>query len=308
MSVFVGVSGLLLVGVALQDRAYRRSTLIDLGLAALLCLLALGRHTPLFRLLYEYVPGFDRFRGLSKFTFPATLFVVLAIGAGADALIRQRSVPRMLAQGALWAGLAVGSAGLFLRLQPERLAGIFNWVRAQPENDLPAEIFSAPGFLHHAGVQAGRSLLMAGAVLLLAGLSLLFARKYPRLRWVPLLVLPLEMIGFASANFATTPLAAAMPGELREFIAAQPGDYRVLDLLSPNNGFLLGAPDLWDNDPGVLKRYAEFITFTQGGPANRSHGRISANHTDQTGFCRRPYEPGQRSGPGGPYGRGETRV
>jgi hypothetical protein len=114
--------------------------------------------------------------------------------------------------------------------------------------------------------------------------------------------------GFASANFATTPLAAAMPGELHEFIAAQPGDYRVLDLLSPNNGFLLGAPDLWDNDPGVLKRYAEFITFTQGGPANRSHGRISANHTDQTGFCRRPYEPGQRSGPGGPYGRGETRV
>ena len=270
MSVFVGVSGLLLVGVALQDRAHRRSTLLDLGVAALLGLLALGRHTPLFRLLYEYVPGFDRFRGLSKFTFPATLFVVLTIGAGADALIRQRFVPRLLAQGALWAGLAVGGAGLFLRLQPEGLSGIFNWVRARPESDLPAEMFSGPGFLHHAGVQAGHSLLVAGAVLFLVGLSLLLARKYPRLRWVPLLLLPLEMIGFASANFATTPLAAAVPAELHEFIAAQPGDYRVLDLLSPNNGFLLGAPDLWGNDPGVLKRYAEFITFTQGGDPGKA--------------------------------------
>src|ERR1700745_1057931 len=32
----------------------------------------------------------------------------------------------------------------------------------------------------------------------------------------------------------------------------------------PNNGFLLGAGDLGGNNPFPLRRYAEFINFTQG--------------------------------------------
>src|SRR4029077_3359706 len=51
---------------------------------------------------------------------------------------------------------------------------------------------------------------------------------------------------------------------LRQFVEAHPGDYRVLDFAYPNNGFLLGAGDLGGKDPFPLRRYAEFINFTQG--------------------------------------------
>jgi hypothetical protein len=264
MLVFVGVSGLVLVGVAAQDRERRRTVLTDLSLVALLLLLALGRHTPLLRLLYDYVPGFDRFRGLSKFTFPAMLFVVLAIGAGADALICNRPRRPRLALSVLMMGVVAGSSGMLLRLQPEMLAGVFAWVRTNPENGMPAKIFAAPGFLQEAGAHAGNSLLFASAILILGGICLRYAPQVPRLRWIPLIVLPVELIVFAHANFATTHLDTAVPPKLREFVAAHPGDYRVLNLLYPNNGFLLGAPDLWGNDPAVLKRYAEFMAFTQG--------------------------------------------
>jgi hypothetical protein len=44
----------------------------------------------------------------------------------------------------------------------------------------------------------------------------------------------------------------------------------VQNLLEPNNGFLIGAPDLWGNDPGLLRRYAELITFTQGGNPDKA--------------------------------------
>ena len=73
MSLFVGVTGLVLAiaGQAYGDKDKRRSSFAMIGL---LLLLALGVHTPLFRLLYDWVPGFASFRGISKFIFPAGLF------------------------------------------------------------------------------------------------------------------------------------------------------------------------------------------------------------------------------------------
>ena len=41
--------------------------------AGVLFLLALGSHTPLFRVLYAWVPGFGSFRGNSKFIFEPRL-------------------------------------------------------------------------------------------------------------------------------------------------------------------------------------------------------------------------------------------
>ena len=57
-----------------------------------LMLLALGAHTPLFRLLYDWVPGFARFRGMSKFTWQAELFLVVLAAGGLDRLLRARQV------------------------------------------------------------------------------------------------------------------------------------------------------------------------------------------------------------------------
>ena len=62
-------------------------------------------------------------------------------------------------------------------------------------------------------------------------------------------LLPLETVGFAATQFAHFRRADAVPPELSAFVAAHPGDYRVQNLLEPNNGFLIGAPDLWATIP-----------------------------------------------------------
>jgi hypothetical protein len=114
-------------------------------------------------------------------------------------------------------------------------------------------------------VHAGLSLSLAGLILITAGVILLFLGKQPLLRWALPGLLILEMIGFAAAQVIVSHVSDAMPDALRQSIAAHPGDYRVLNFAYPNNGFLLGAGDLGGNNPSPLRRYAEFINFTQGG-------------------------------------------
>ena len=67
----------------------------------ILLVLALGKNTPVFKLLYRFVPGFDMFRGQAKFLTWASLFVVMLAGTGLDALIKnpeagKKTVPVIL--------------------------------------------------------------------------------------------------------------------------------------------------------------------------------------------------------------------
>ncbi len=264
MSVFAGASGLVLAGAALMDSERRRAALLDLGMVAVLLLLAVGEHTPLFELLYNYAPGFDRFRGVSKFTFPAAMFFVLAAGGGADALIRGRVPRRVLSLCVLLAGLAAAIAGFELQARPELQARFLTAIQETGESYLPPRSFADHAFIRDSGTHAGWSLILAGGILVLTGAGLLAARRRPLLRWVPLALLPLEMMGFARTQFATADVGLVVPREMRQFVNANRGDYRVLNPLGFDNGFFLGKPDIWGNDPGPLSRYAEFIAYTQG--------------------------------------------
>ena len=265
MSLFIGAVGPLMIVIALCDTGpKRRAVILDLAIAGLLLVLALGVHTPVFDLLYRFAPGFDRFRGWSKFIFPATLFLVLVIATGADFLLRRAKIPRPVAWVGLVAGLITGGAGGVLLFNPDGIAGFLHLILMTSESYLPATAFTRPDFIHQAGVHAGLSLGLAGLILIAAGVALIFLEKRPLLRWAIPGLLIAEMIGFAAGQVTVSRFSDAMPDALRQFVAAHPGDYRVLDLARPNNGFLLGAGDIGGNNPAVLRRYAEFISFTQG--------------------------------------------
>jgi len=274
MSLFIGAGGPLLIAIALCGMGRkRRGTILDLVIAGLLLVLALGFHTPVFNLLYGFAPGFGHFRSWSKFIFPATLFLVLVMATGADALLRGKKIPRTIAWGGLLAGLIAGGAGFVLLFNPEGIAGLLNLVSMSRESLLPPAAFTRPDFIHEAGIHAGLSLGLAGLILIAAGVILLFLEEQPLLRWALPGLLMVEMIGFVAGQITVSPFSDAMPDALRQFVAAHPGDYRVLDFVDSNtgantgsnNGFLLGAGDLGGNNPSVLRRYAEFINFTQGG-------------------------------------------
>jgi len=263
-SLFIGAVGPLLIAIALSDVVRRRRVVLDLVIAAVLLLLALGSHTPVFDILYGFAPGFGQFRGWAKFIFPATLFLMLAMATGVDALVRGKRIPRSIAWGALFAGSIVGGASLVLLFDPAGISGLLNLVSMSRESYLPAALFAKSDFIREAGMHAGLSLTLSGLILLAAGASLLFLIKRPLLRWALPALLLLQMSGFAAGQITVSNLSDAMPDSLRQLVAAHPGDYRVLDLPYPDNGFLLGAGDIAGNNPSVLRRYAEFIYFTQG--------------------------------------------
>ena len=86
MCLFIGVSGLALaVYGAVRGRREHRRALIPL--VVIMLVLALGANTPLFQLLYRWMPGFDQFRANAKFIMEASLVPGHAGGAGLDRLL-----------------------------------------------------------------------------------------------------------------------------------------------------------------------------------------------------------------------------
>ena len=268
MSLFVGTASLLLLAVALADRTRRRQGWLDLAVAIPLLVLALGVHTPLFDLLYNYAPGFGHFRSWSKFIFQATLFLVLIIASGADAVLRGEQSDRRIA----WAGIILGGIlllpGAYLVISPESITPLLQFeLHLQPvETYMPEVVFTQADFVQSHGTHAGLSLLLGGTVLIAAGAILLGPRRIAFFRWgLPALV-ALEMLGYIAGAIVTSHLDDAAPAAIKKFEADHPGDFRMLMPINwANNGLLLGHGDMWGNNPTVLRRYAEFMTYTQGG-------------------------------------------
>ena len=270
VSIFISVTGVILALLACFDVNHHRRTRLDLLIALPLAILALGDHTPLLHILYEHVFGFDKFRAVAKFVMPMLLFVALGIGAGADALIRGRFGKRHLAVGVLLAGGVTLLIGTFLITRPDRISGFTSFIQQTHESDLPAAQVSDEQFIHTAGTQAGEALATSGILLFTLGTSLLLARRRAAWRWVPLALLPVEMLSFARANLGVAHVSDLVPKVVSGYIAAHPGDYRILSPFKEDNGFFIGQSDLWGNDPTPLMRYAEFMDFTQG--VNPDHG------------------------------------
>ncbi|MBN1673582.1 MAG: hypothetical protein JXR37_21225 [Kiritimatiellae bacterium] len=268
MSLFIGVTGLMLAvyAVAAVERPQRRFGVV---MFLLLLLLALGSHTPLFAVLYRFVPGFNAFRGNSKFAFQATLFLVMLACAGYDRFLRDRAARRaliaLLATAGTLALLAVVIRGSAAAGSPASFWG--GWLRAMRatnESYFATEQFTNGVFIRESAAFASNTLWLA--VLTVLALALLVYLSGKR-RWAALAVGGLaaaEVLLFAVNARVTFDFAATDSPELRRQLAAQPCDYRVLNIANPNAAMSLGTFDLWGNDPGVLLRYSEFITWTQG--------------------------------------------
>jgi hypothetical protein len=267
MTVFIGAAGIVLILLGSTHPAQGRRARWDLAACGLLLLLALGANTPLYRPLYDFVPGFRLIRGMSKFTFPAMLFGTLALGAGADALIRREPIRRGITWFALGLALALAAAGFLVGAHPEWVGDWMRGWQTARQSYLPKAASAQSGFVRGAADHAAHSLLLAAGLFFLTGASLLGAARRPLLRWVPLGLLVIDLAGFAWTNSATCDPLILAPAELRSFFRHQSGDYRILSGLVPSgndDGFLMGKADLWGNDAFVLHRYAEFMTFTRG--------------------------------------------
>ncbi len=262
MSLFLGVTGLVL---AVYGAVYgeKSRTRFCAGLAAVCLLVALGANTPLFTFLYRYAPGFGRFRGWSKFTYPAMLFLVVLAASGFDTLLRGNRPPRHGAALAILLGSgALELAAIWIDSAPGT-AVLRGWIQALfSTGDLyqPKAFVESTDFVLRAARFAGWQCSLASGILLVVGILFVTSRRRPQIVRALLILASVEMVVFAGSTLTTFRLSDALSSP-----AALPAaDDRLLNLENPNLGLSTGACDVWGYDPGVLRRYAEWIAVTQG--------------------------------------------
>ncbi len=268
MSLFISVTGLVLAlyGALCGSRDMR---LFSPSMVLILSILALGAYTPLFSLLYGFVPGFDAFRGNAKFIFLVAMFAVMLSGVGLDDLLSNPRWRRRLSLILGIAGLLVGAVGLWIHISAAfGSAGtwgqVMSAIAATQESYLPPAQYEAQAFINDAGLAAARAVFFCSMTCLLLAVLLWRTHVSPRLVYLVPLLAVLELCIFARSNRPTFDLETTRLPALQQFYEAHPGDYRVLLPSNPNSAMMTGTQDLWGHDPGVLKRYAEFMAFTQG--------------------------------------------
>lgn len=275
MSLFAGGCGLVL-GVLGLVHGERRGRWFCGAMVLALFLLALGAHTPLFRLLYAMLPGFNKFRGSSKFVYYAAVFGALLDAVGLDSLLRGRAGGRRTGWIVFAVGVGVAAVAGAVRLsagsaEPASLwAGLMRAVHGTGESYFPAHMLADAAFVRRAGLYAARGLFYAAGALCVVGGLLFFARTRRWLVYALAAVWLVELLAFASRNTRGFAIDAAVPAELSELASAAPRDARTLNLANANAGMSVGLGDVWGYDPGVLRRYAELMTATQGGDPARA--------------------------------------
>ena len=258
---FAGVTGLALAahGMGVAGVAGKRALL---AAAAAGTLLALGEYTPLHRVLYDWLPLFDRLRATGKFIFLPVMILILFAGYGLDRILRERSVPAR----SLW--LAAGAAAVLLAAAA--LLRTLDWrpvvdaVARSGETYADRALYGSQAAALAAQAFASLSLLAAGLTLAAAAGLALWARREPRAVVLLAALAVAEVFAFARMQRPTFDSAAAVIAPLRSFLAGQPGDYRILNPLDPNAGMLMGRADAWGYDPSVERRYAELLRWMVG--------------------------------------------
>ena len=283
MSLFVSLTGVVL---AIYGAVVHRTsqTWIALATIALTLLLALGRHTPLYGVMYDYFPQYSSFRGTVKFAYLAGLFIALLAAYGFDAIAQS---PRI--SGALLASVAAGcvvlmvSAILVGRAGPDgawarslhRFANAYGQDReifVRPKQHDYAE----PAFIQSSARAASRSLYLAATVGGIV-LVLLVTRQFRPVAVYGLVAVGvLELFTYARSTRATmTPTigfpkgapadVASVYRAWEEALRDLPRDQRALIVLPQfsNLGMSMGFDALWGYDPLVPRRYAELLFASQ---------------------------------------------
>jgi hypothetical protein len=255
-SAFLGITTLALaaLGVRGADRNTRR---VLIGLALLLLLLSLGRYTPVYRLLYHGVPGFGHARAPSKFLFHAGLFTAALAGIGVDRLLRDRRGVAVLAWLALFLGIGLGLLAPLLRAEahnPLRLVEGLAGART-------------PTALEFVGwtEMAYASVAVAAVSCLVLFALLRQVRVRGRQRPVRLAIVfvgILELVLFAQREFRSfVPESGERLGRIQRGI----GEARTMNAGPAKNiSLLTRGYDAWGYDPLMLRRYVEFMSYTQG--------------------------------------------
>jgi hypothetical protein len=272
-SVFLGVVPVCMAAYVVIGRM-RREWWPLAGLAVAAFIIALGRYTPLYDLLFNYLPGFSGFRAVAKFSFIACLCVAMLAGAGFDQLLRRGGPSKTLLTTAAIVALALFGAATAIRQSAYPggwWAALLEWIeshgRAQQDMYMwDSATYTQADFITGTALQAAKSLTLAAGAFLAIAVAVLAARFKPALALAILAIAAGEWLLYAPAAATSfeTSFAEVGPNYQRALQSLTP-DHRVVnvELDQSNLAMLHGKNDAWGVDPFVQKRWAEFMFATQ---------------------------------------------
>ncbi len=293
MSAFFGVTGLVMAIFGTTVKFPHRA--VCLLMVLLISALALGNHTPLFALLYRFVPGFDHFRSHSKFFVQATPFIAVLTGQGMNQVLRSPRGTRLGAMLVFAAALILAAIGFFLWRADSFPAISETWhqlmdaIEATSESYLPSANYGDPDFVANAASFAGLQCLLSAAILIAIGLMLYLRSSYEKAAIALAIFGVGEIFLFTNSLVATFSLADTLPTQVKTYLADHPGDYRVLELPAApdtNGAIAIGTDDIWGFDPMVLGRYAQFVTYSQGGDPDQADMYVNFSGTSRMRMLR----------------------
>ncbi len=279
---FIGLAGLLLAiyGAFTGPPAKRR---FSVAVIAVMLLLAMGSYVPqLFRLTYEYVPGFNRFRNSCRFLYPAALFLAMLCGVGLESLVRERRYCRAMAGAGMALAVVLAITGWIVSAYAKTSGGGELWGDVLAAVKDTKESCSFPWFkvnidseiIHRTGVLAAESLLIAAATACAVALVLILAKRFRRVGYVAVVLVVAEL--FVFARFTQRPTFRCdeiVPAKILEHVGEVGREgMRTLSAEKPDMAMVVGGRDMWGYDSFVLRRYIELMFLTQGYPISSAWG------------------------------------
>jgi hypothetical protein len=276
MSLYIGVIPLSLAVVAVIFE-WRDRVLAFSLLAATALILALGKYTPLLRILFNFLPGFDRFRGLSKFGYIFSFAMAMLAGFGFTqlAVLAETKKNRL-------AHLSYALLGIPFFLVLLAIVGPFSesgwwysliesYVSGDDRYSILPPLTNA--FVNGAMSVAFSSFLKSCALLTILGACVLVLVKKRAMAASTLgavvLLAAMDLWHFGSRYLVEfSPKEIAMDQEVRAFLRQDREPFRIASPLDEfiNTGVYEGIENVGGYDTLALKRYTEFINFAQGLP------------------------------------------
>jgi hypothetical protein len=278
---FIGLIALFLAayGASAKPGAGRaHDTTALLAISAVALVLALGNATPLFHFLYEHVPGFDRFRAIGKFIFIFALALVALAGAGVDRLIRERRVSRT--------ALAMASGGALALFAASLAVPHIDWqmfmlaIYASGHTALRLGDHANALLVGQAQWLSAQTFVFAAATLVLLVVVALWQGGRRPGHWIAALAV-LEIFAFARMNLDTFDMSRLFIPAVADSLGLRRGEYRIMNPINPNTAMTSGEYDIWGEDPGVTRRYAEFVAWTEGRNPDTATQYVRFQHFDR---------------------------
>ncbi|MDQ3438923.1 MAG: YfhO family protein [Planctomycetota bacterium] len=244
VSLYVGPVAFVLAMIGIRSSKRQGNGAVG-GLAVVAIVLALGSYHPLFRVLYEVLPGWDRFRAPVRFNVILSLMIAALAARGFDELLRRRFVATRAAAGTLILAALVATFALVIRARPEA------W----------AVFLEDTSHLARSASHGSGQLLRTALVLAQVGVVLLLLRRARWIAYALVVILVADLFLAAGRAIERFQPQAEAPAAWRDALASRKPDERVVTIATSqaNLAAHLGAEDAWGYDPAMPSRWGSLV-------------------------------------------------